>query len=157
MVDWQVSTHPVNNQIIICIICRIYRICKICLICRIWRICKPGLLWPLPVYSSSAETKTHGHRSWFQSWTAEAICRTRYYRFGAEKFRRRFQAGGWTPSPGVCCNFFGVIGQQEMRIWPGCFTCPIRRVVYRLMCPHVVLDFCRHSVSNSALFCTTNY
>jgi hypothetical protein len=27
--QWQASTHPVNNKIIICIICRIYRICKI--------------------------------------------------------------------------------------------------------------------------------
>jgi hypothetical protein len=40
MVDWQASTHPVNNQIIICIISRIYRICKIGYICI---ICIPGL------------------------------------------------------------------------------------------------------------------
>ncbi len=52
-------TDPVNNQIIIRRICRIYRICKIwyiCIICRIWTW-KPGRLWPL--YSSSPETKVH--------------------------------------------------------------------------------------------------
>jgi hypothetical protein len=31
---------------------------------------------------------------WYTAATAEAICRTRYNQFGAEKRLRRFQAGG---------------------------------------------------------------
>jgi hypothetical protein len=56
----------------------------------------------------------------------------------------------------VCCNFFGVVSQQEMRI---CLFLHAQSggLDKGYYAPTLVLDFCRRSVSKSALFSTTNH
>ena len=57
----------------------------------------------------------------------------------------------------VCCNFLGANGHDEIRMWPLCFVCPMRRVEYRTIWPQVLLDWCIRRVSSRARFCSTYF
>jgi hypothetical protein len=135
------NTHNMQNILLYTEYVKYEQICRIC------RICKPGRLWPL--YSSSTETNAHACL-FIPAWVLVSIVSSRSnlqnqillilsWKAPSEIPGGRMNTQSWRL---VCCNFFSVIGQQEMRIWPGYFTWPIRRVVYRLMCLQVLLDFC---------------
>ncbi len=86
--------------------------------------------WTPVVYSSSTETMAHAWFSNFipasvlvsivnsRSYLQNQILSIRSWKAPSEIPGGRMNTQSWRL---VSCNFFGVIGQQEMRICPGCF------------------------------------